>query len=85
MATKHTLSASAWTDIGPLPLAIKQDTTDAVEIDYSATDPGVNGVGVPIGHTQLETCGPIGLGDSRHVWARAISGAAVIYVIEGAE
>jgi hypothetical protein len=37
MATKHTLSASAWTDIGPLPLAIKQDTTDAVEIDYSAT------------------------------------------------
>jgi hypothetical protein len=80
MAIYYTLTADAWTDLGPVPLFVSRETAQSVMIDYAESDPG-NVEGVTLRSDQ--NCLPLGSGDPRHVWAKAQTSGALVAVIPG--
>ena len=83
MATEHTLTASSWTDLGPLPLAVKQIGPKTVLIDYAMDAASAGPQGIPLAPHRIETCGPLAENDPRHEFARAGYGSARVAVIPG--
>lgn len=89
MAHRHMLSPQAWTDLGAVPLAVQNASMGSCLLDYATPNgeghyPGdLDAPGLRLRPGQIETCGPLGNADARHVFARAAGTGAIVVVIPG--